>query len=95
MSFLLSCFLLKSLLNTSKISIVYEFQGCSILISMMQARIVDLAEMRRELQWKESKIAELTTVVQSKERVIADLENYKVSYSTLADLTVPKVSPSV
>jgi len=46
----------------------------------MQTETVDLAEMRRELQWKESKIAELTCVVQSKDNIIADME---VSYSTL------------
>ena len=52
---------------------------------MMQTKIVDLAEMRHELQCKQSKIAELTSIVLSKETVIADMENYKVSYSTLVN----------
>lgn len=39
--------------------------------------------MGRELQCKESKIAELTSVVHLKERVITDMENYKVSHSSL------------
>lgn len=55
---------------------------------MMQSEIV---EMRRELQWKESRIAELTCVVQAKDSLIADME---VSYPTLVIYCV-RVTPEM